>query len=124
MSYNIDSVDCLVLDARMKAKDIRKLAKLEDKLPECNFIEEHLEAANNAEHANDLIVLQNFWWYGMGSGWAFDFLKKNVAPLIEGRVEAIFCWEGGDSYSGLTVENGDVTECDVEMKLVPIQRKK
>lgn len=65
------------------------------------------------------IKLKNLSWYGEGSGRAYeDHFIKDVAPLIHGRVDAIFTWEGGDSVTGLRIKDGVATECKVEMRLV------
>ena len=123
MSYNIDSIDCLVLDARMKVKDIRKLAKQQDKLPEDNFVQDLHELLKDNDGSNDTVDIVRFAWGGEGSGWAFKYLKETVAPLIEGKVHAVLTWEGGDRHSGLVIENGKVIECDVKMVLVPRKKK-
>lgn len=69
------------------------------------------------------IPLESFWWHGEGSGHSYDFLKDVVCPKIHGRVEAIFTWEGGDSF-GVIVKDGTVTECRVEQKLVREKTKR
>lgn len=90
-------------------------------MPEGNFIDELLDKATDCLTeglADAKVELVNFWWYGEGSGYAYDFLKETVAPLIHGKVEAILTWEGGDSFGGLRIEDGVVEECDVKMTLV------
>lgn len=115
MSYNISSVNTMALDAWMSAKDLKRLAKHEDQLAESNFIEDHVDREPDADGN---VKLRNFWWCGEGSGRTHDFLVEKVAPKVRGRVEAIFTWEGGDSHSGLMIEDGKVVDCDLEMRLV------
>lgn len=107
MSYNIDHVDCLVLDARMLGKDWKRLSAETDKYPEISFFEDQdpdlLE--DNIEYP-----LDTFSWSGEGSGWAYDWLKDEVAPCIHGRIEAIMIWEGGDSVSGFKIVDGVFVE--------------
>lgn len=127
MSYNIDDVTCPVLNAEMKAIDIVRLYKKErDNLPECNFLEEHYNEAEELLTISETqakIRLRNLWWYGEGSGWAYKILIKKVLPLVSGEVEVILTWEGGDGVSGIMVKDGKVTECDVEQKLVPRKKR-
>lgn len=122
MSYNVDSVDTPVLDAWMSAKDVVRLHKKhEDALPEGTFLAEMVDSAMTLLTeglAEARVPLPNFWWYGEGSGHSFDLLKEQIAPHIHGKVEAILTWEGGDSTSGLVIDDGTVEECDVKMTLV------
>jgi hypothetical protein len=128
MSMDIDSVSTPVLDAWMYARDIVKLCKKHrDDMAESNFLEAMLDAAIDAlcgEDTNQKIKLPNFWWYGDGSGHAYRVLIDEIAPLIRGRVDAIFMWEGSSSPDGLRIEDGVVTECDVVMALKPREKKK
>lgn len=156
MSYNIDSVKCLKLDAWMWADDIRLLRKKTEDLgiPEGCFLHEfkksqiapeitreptkiELEAIGALEKTDPAsaeklaakigerteraqVKLPNLWWYGEFSGTSYeDVLIKVVAPYIQGEVEAVFFWEGGDSVTGLHIKNGKVTEMDVEFVLKP-----
>lgn len=120
MSYNVDSVDCLKIDAQMFAKDIRdlitELSKTDFGIPEVCFLEEL-----NIDGVPDTtpVKLNNLWWYGSGSGRSFENLINKVGPKIFGHVEAVFTWEGGDSFGGLIIDDGKVTKCDVKHILVP-----
>lgn len=119
MSYNIDSVETKKLDAFISRKDLKSLIKKyadSGDLPEDNFLEE----IEDDPDADGLVTLQSLRWCGKGSNDSFREIFPKVAKKIKGRVEAIFCWEGGDSYSGIIIEDGKITECDVEMTLVPI----
>jgi hypothetical protein len=128
----------------MRLKDIRMLVKDEDKIPEGCFLTEildelekanrpgkpiaemstkelrqHADAIDQREESNQTVKITSIDWYGEGSGHTFDYLKSTVAPLIKGRIEAVFVWEGGDLITGLIIEDGKVTECDVAYKLTP-----
>lgn len=131
MSYNIDNVDCKVLDAWIYAKDLHALLEqLEGELAEGNFLDEMFEESPKEEWGElpydpaTKVKLRNFWWYGEGSGRSYDdVLLPKIVPYIHGYVEAIFTWEGGDAVSGLIIKDGVATECDIEMKLVPKKPK-
>jgi len=122
MSYNIDSVDTLVLEAWMDPKDIILLCEKDDDegvMPQICFIKELEHDAKAALKSGATRVnLKNFWWYGEGSGRSYDFLVNEVAPVVKGEVDAIFFWEGGDSICGLSIKDGKVAKCEVEMSLI------
>ncbi len=115
MSYNVDSIEVLKCDAKMAAKDVRRLAKLD--LAESNFLEDLLVAEPDAD-GFVAIDPRKFWWSGEGSGSAYaDIFIKKIAPKIIGTLEAVVTWEGGDSFTGLRIRNGKVTEPKVIMAL-------
>lgn len=121
MSYNIDSTAVLKCTAKMKATDVYLLlAKHEDDLPECHFLEEMRGVAPDTD--GFIQVDKRFWWYGDGSGRAFKFLCEKVAPCIVGTAEVVFTWEGGDSFSGLRIVDGKVTKHKVKMVLGEIEK--
>jgi hypothetical protein len=112
MSTNITHVETLALDAWISAADVAVLQELRG--AECSFIDDLIVGEDGRA------VLKNFWWYGECSGNSYDdTLIEQVCPLIHGRVEAIFYWEGGDFTTGLIVQDGVVTECEVKKVLVP-----
>lgn len=128
MSYNIDHVDTPVLKGWMLAKDVVKLSSAhEGNMPECNFLDyihqQAVDALADGEPGRK-IKLPNLWWYGEGSGWAYDLLKEKIAPKVGGHVEAIFTWEGGDSETALVIKDGEVTEGDVEKTIKPKRAKR
>lgn len=115
MSYNVDSIEVLKCAAKMAAKDVRRLAKLD--LAESNFLE---DLADVEPDADGFVAInpKKFWWSGEGSGstWGDAFIAK-IAPKIVGTLEAVVTWEGGDSFTGLRIRNGKVTEPKVIMAL-------
>jgi hypothetical protein len=91
------------------------------KYPECNFIDEHYGQAGQIAWADKLggarIELENFEWSGEGSGRSYEILEKEIVPLIWGNLEVLITWEGGDSHSGLIVEDGKIVDSEVEIKI-------
>lgn len=128
MSYNIDHVEATVLDAWMTARDVVMLHKqLESELAEGNFLGEMVDDATQAlldGEPDRRIKLPNVWWYGEGSGHSFeDVFQKHIVQSIMGKVEAVCTWEGGDSTSAFSIEDGVFAECDVEIKVVRRPKK-
>lgn len=123
MSYNIDSIKTPVLDAWMTARDVVTLfTKTEDEQAEDCILWDLLHASNQAMDAGDperRIRIPHFSWRGemSGSTWKPTFIEQ-IAPHIMGTVEAIVCWEGGASFTGLLIHDGKVAECEVEMRVV------
>lgn len=115
MSYNSGHIEVLVCDAKMLAKDIRRLAMNEEKA-EGNLLAEHLDRESDAD-GYIAIDPKRFWWYGEGSGSSWDFFIKKVCPRIVGTIEAIVTWEDGDSHTGLRIKDGKVTQPEVVMAL-------
>lgn len=122
MSYNIDNVDATLTDAKILFKTLKSLnKKYESDLPERNFIEELLDEEPDSE---GYVKIKDITWCATGSGRTYDVLTEKILPKTKGKMELIFTWEGGESISGLLVEDGKVTECNVEMTLVPIKEDK
>lgn len=126
MSYNISSTKTLLSTATITAGNVRRLlASHRDDLPGDSFLEtmnDELErrAKNGFWVPDDQVLpLANLTWRLSGSGHAFNLLTKTIAPHIRGRIEVVFVWEGGDSLSGLIVDNGVATECNVDYTLIP-----
>lgn len=112
MSYNIDHVECMSLDARMSAKKLRSLHKKhEDEMAEGNFIWEHFEREPDAE---GYVRLENLCWHGESSGNSVQLFEK-LLTHVEGTAELILTWEGGDSHTAYRVDNGCVQECELTM---------
>lgn len=128
MSYNIDHVETLVLDAWMSAADILMLAKKHKKdLPEANFISGHADAAQKAieeGHPTRQIQLKNFWWYGSWSGNSYhEGVLQKIAPHVTGRVDAVLTWEGGDTTSALRIVDGVFIEVELVQMIVAPTKK-
>lgn len=118
MSYNIDTVKCLQINACMKASDIAMLLEEhEDMLPEGCFLHDLENAARkhlrSSELQSDLVPLKNLQWYGEGSGSTWGFFRSTVVPLIRGSAQLLLTWEGGDSITGFAIKDGAGAECEV-----------
>ena len=115
MSYNIDHIECLKIEAWMRPADVIRLRDTLD-FPEDNFLEDLEEV----EQYPDRVPLTKLNWRGEGSGNSYyNVFLKEVAPCIQGEVEAIVVWEGGDAISGLRIKDGVPEEMGVEHRLVP-----
>lgn len=131
MSFNIDKVTVLKSTAWMLANDVHRLLVVADdvnddgiELPELNFLRDELgRAAKQALKEGDPerhLPIHRFWWCSQRSGDSYEeVLIAFIAPLIHGRIEAVFTWERGESLSGLIIDEGAVTKCDVQLVLVP-----
>ena len=62
-------------------------------------------------------MISSPYWYGEGSGTLWDTLITKVLPKTRGTADLIYCWEGGDSYTGIRVQDGKVTEHEVVQSL-------
>ena len=128
MSYNIDSIDILEGSVTITLAQCYKVTRLvdetaeEDKVyfPECHFIEELIDKAGSDADLNEPIEVERFWWYGEGSGHSWERLfKPYVVQELKGRIVGVCTWEGGDSHSGFIIEEGEYTEGEVKMTVVP-----
>lgn len=99
-------------ELRLSVQKFEEFKNLE-RLPDGCF----LNCPENCCHREgDEMVITDPWWYGEGSGWSFDTLKETILPATTGKADLLFVWEGAE-FSGLRVENGVVTEHDVELSL-------
>lgn len=53
--------------------------------------------------------------YGEGSGTAYRELLLPMLAQSQGELEAVLVWAGGDSITRLTVQDGQVTETEIEL---------
>ena len=122
MSNNIDTVRVLTLEASMRAGDVAYFYdEHEDDLCEDAFLHDLIveaRAALRTTGPDTSVVLKGLNWRGEGSGNTYDFFIKEVCPKIRGHVGAVLVYESGH-MTGLNIIDGEVTECDVEFKLVP-----
>lgn len=129
MSYNIDSEDVLECDATIAVENVASLLeRLQDQLPEICFLDEfRLKDRVNKQgrpDANGLdYKIKHLWWSGEGSGNSFDdvFLAE-VVPCIKGAVDLIVCYEGGDSFRGFRIADGEAVEMKVVRALAPMEK--
>ena len=53
--------------------------------------------------------------YGEGSGSFMDWILEPALEQSTGKLEAVLVWEGGDSITRLTVNNGELKHENVEL---------
>lgn len=111
MSYNIDTSVTLSGSLRILTIHVAGIQHLD--IPEDCFAADldpySLEPDQEIDDVN---------WRGEGSGHSFrDVLIAEILPLTTGSADVIFTWEGGDSFSGLRIVDGVVTEHKVVMAL-------
>lgn len=136
MSYNIDSVTILSSsELRILRIEVARLREdLKGNLPECHFLDEIVDvwtcscakqtqtmSANFCSNCGAMlsdkeVTLDGLQWCGSGSGHTFEEFKTALRS-VRGRADLLLVWEGGDSMTGLRVEDGRVTEHDVLVSL-------
>lgn len=114
MSYNIEFVKIIKLDARMTPGDIN-YASTCDEPYHSSFILDHLEKSKNT-NPNDLVELESFDWCGEHSGISFKVLIEDIVPLIKGEIQGIFIWEDGE-WVGFKIKDGKYTEHQIKLEL-------
>lgn len=105
MSYNLDNIKILDGELFMKAEDIREL---QDELKTMNPAEVNfLDDFELDDDDSSLIVLDNIWWFGEGSGHTYEeiFIGK-IMPKIIGEANIMEIWEGGDTVETYRLVNG------------------
>lgn len=114
MSYNVDTATYITGSLSItKENALKAIAIFGDRLPECGFLVDILEKAKPGEGIPEGAHEIEFpGFHGEGSGYVFEETKQALA-LCHGDADVLFAWEGGDSYSGLRVEGGKVTEHEV-----------
>lgn len=112
MSYNIDHSEYLKGKLSIKRKQARILLKDRDELPEGNFLDE-LDLGSELPD-DELLPIENFWWYGEGSGHAYEDILPKIVPHLEGTASIHFIWEGGDSQTAIEIKNGKMTKKKVK----------
>lgn len=117
VSYNIDSVLIVAGAVRIRNADLARLKDETDKHPEACFLED-LEVSEYDEPDCELEV-PSLQWTGDGSGWSFDYFKETVVPCLRGQVDLVLIWEGGDSVTGIRIQDGKAIDCDVGYVLTP-----
>lgn len=123
MSYNID---------RWKTKKLDKLSiplaaffkhERRDWHPrQVDSIQENtvtLECGCGQEIVGQLVdgqlLVKNFDMAGEGSGTFFSWILEPALKESRGQLDAVLVWEGGDSITRLTVNDGVVEQSDVEL---------
>lgn len=118
MSYNINTWKTKKLeDLKIPISEIYRLPYVEVRLLPINKIEidgsaEGFKIIGTLE--NDIISISKITMSDEGSGNTWEYLieclKKSTGKMIASQV-----WEGGDRITLLTVDNGIITETQVEI---------
>lgn len=129
MSYNIDTIKVVAADCFRISREHFDAMRLElskdDRVPEGNVFEQLLPEDGRLHDHNHITAHgdgwsfsdgASFWWYGEWSGHCLDALKELLAEFA-GSADLVVCWEGGDSFLGLRVKDGYVTEHEVVQAL-------
>ena len=112
MAYNIGSVRIVSGALRIEPDKARAfVAAHADDLPEIHFLAAVVEKATT-------VKLESACWNGAASGRSFELFQEALA-MCDGEADLVVTWEDGDSFSGLRVNVGGVTEMDVAFRLVP-----
>ena len=113
MSYNIDYCDYLAGGLSISiVKATEFVREHNNELPEISFLEDV-----NSTQSDDLYVpIEYPHWCGNGSGYSYDVFLRALG-LTHGNADILVTWEGGDSFTGLRVRDGEVTEKKVVQSL-------
>jgi hypothetical protein len=118
MSYAITGCKVLHLDAYISKQDFNNLyMEYENEIPEDNFLD---DLKGKKADENGLIKLERFSWTGSYSGHSYSKSLPKIVEKIKGDIEVMFTWEHGDSFTGMMIHDGVITECEVKQILVPI----
>lgn len=117
MSYNVNRSFYLNGQLTIKVRDVLDLKrKYQEVLAENNLLD-YLETDLHRNLGSD-IVIENPSWCGDFSGWCYSTFIA-ILSHTKGKADICLVWEGGDSITGLRVEDGLVTKCKVVMALQP-----
>jgi len=119
VSYNIDSTEILSGSLTIAVSDLLRLHAELRSVPEVNFIGEMKARYDGLDEKPEEMHLPSFWWCGECSGTSYDKLLSDIIPCLRGKADIVLTWEGGDSVSGLRIEDGKCIECDVVQTLQP-----
>ncbi len=122
MSYNVDDFKVLSGQLSIRAADVRKLRKGYKANGPCNetFVDDLFEIIDGEDDAPQIIEIEmsEFRWTGEGSGSSWDYFTDSVVPMLRGSADVVVVWEGGDSVTGLRIQDGKATDMGVKMTLV------
>ena len=64
---------------------------------------------------NGILSVTEFDFTGEGSGVAMDYVLENAFKDSTGLLQAILVWEGGDTIEAFKVENGVISQNDIDL---------
>lgn len=119
MSYNVDSAR--IISGSLTISRIGREWLERDEFPRSPKEDSVLPESypRCGEEDNDgYAPITNMWWSGEASGKAVECgAFEKFLSFTKGTADIILTWEGGDSFSGYRVVDGQVTEHLVEMVL-------
>lgn len=108
MSYNVDTIDVVAGEltiTKMNLMRAQSAVPQEDRPEVCWLDETEVDWRSYRTPVR-------LTWEGEGSGPTWLAFKRSLL-FTSGQADLVVCWEGGDSYTGLRVNNGLVTEHEV-----------
>ena len=117
MSCNIDSSKYIEGTLSIKRSDAERLYRKYDHvygLPEGGPFD-HIDIFGDDPDA--ILEIKSWDWSGNLSGNAYDTSLPDILQHTVGKASLLFTWEGGDSVTGLSVDNGVVTQKKVKVVL-------
>ena len=72
------------------------------------------EGAIEGRIKDDMLIVTRFAYHGEGSGTDHHNMAVPALEKSKGKLRAFLTWEGGDSFSVLRSENGDVQDDQVD----------
>lgn len=118
MSYNIDTITIVEGQLQMTPLGMKR-ALLAWKEAEGCLPEMARDCLYSPEYYLKDYVIKKLPCTGEGSGRALAAFKEHFLARCDGDAKLLLCWEGGDSYTGLVVSDGVVTEGRVVHTVVP-----
>jgi hypothetical protein len=126
MSYNISSQKVKKLENfKIPIASLYDKCKRDDwkpKQPEIKNVETNLVSIEFGceQHITGILKegilsVTEFDFTGEGSGVAMDYVLENALKDSSGLLQAILVWEGGDTIESFKVENGIITQTDIEL---------
>lgn len=114
MSYNISTIEYIgPRRLTITATDLGSaMIKLRGKAPEGSFIDDTMKLRVLSP---DVFEITRVDWCGEGANRVEDL--RAALSHTQGLADLLIIWEGGDSISGLRVNDGEVTEHVVDIKL-------
>lgn len=117
MSYDINSIDIVSGQLQITPAGLLRFAQEVEADPGL-YLPEGMEDLKSPGDFLDGCTLTRVPWYGEGSGRSEPLLREFLSRC-DGEAALLLCWEGGDSYTGLIVRHGNVTDGAVVQTVVP-----
>lgn len=123
MSYNIDTWKTKKIENLVIPLEAFYIHERQDWHPEkiINTATNSVELRCGCEQTirgtlhNDLLTITEFEMSGEGSGTFYDWILEPALKRSTGNLEAVLIWEGGDSITRLIVNNGEVSNEEIEL---------